>query len=133
MLVGHFAAGKTSVKRSLLCEKFVEEHETTDGIETEDTWVVNVDTAVNWQKSKYRLGRLPYTRMGVFAVCIEMNKTTNLGTVHKFQWRGGGWQNMGGSPVFNECIWGGHLLFRQLIGGGSHEFFRQSESENQQI
>ena len=24
----------------------------------------------------------------------------------------------GGSPVFNECIWGGHSLFRQSIGGG---------------
>ena len=40
-----------------------------------------------------------------------------LRTVHKFQRRGGGWQNMGGSPVFNECIWGGHSLFRQSIGG----------------
>ncbi len=50
MLVGHFAAGKTSVKRSLLHEQFVQEHKTTDGVETQDTCVVNVDTAVNWQK-----------------------------------------------------------------------------------
>ena len=40
MLVGHFAAGKTSVKRSLLNEKFVRKHLTTKGVETEDT--VNV-------------------------------------------------------------------------------------------
>ena len=50
MLVGHFAAGKTSVKRSLLHEQFVQEHQTTDGVETQDTCVVNVETTVNWQK-----------------------------------------------------------------------------------
>ena len=40
MLVGHFAAGKTSVKRSLLNEEFVAEHLTTEGVETGDS--VNV-------------------------------------------------------------------------------------------
>ena len=50
MLVGHFAAGKTSVKRSLLHEAFEGDHKTTVGVETEDTCTVNVDTAVNWQK-----------------------------------------------------------------------------------
>ncbi len=51
MLVGPYGAGKTSVKRSLLHEKFVHTHETTDGIETVDqTCVVNIDTAVNWRK-----------------------------------------------------------------------------------
>ena len=40
MLVGHFAAGKTSVKRSLLNEEFVPKHQATEGVETEDT--VNV-------------------------------------------------------------------------------------------
>ena len=40
MLVGHFAAGKTSVKRSLLNERFVSEYLTTKGVETEET--VNV-------------------------------------------------------------------------------------------
>ena len=40
MLVGHFAAGKTSVKRSLLNEEFVPMHLTTEGVETEET--VNV-------------------------------------------------------------------------------------------
>ena len=40
MLVGHFAAGKTSVKRSLLNEEFVSDHMTTRGVETEET--VNV-------------------------------------------------------------------------------------------
>lgn len=53
MLIGHFAAGKTSVKRSLLQEPFVKEHLTTDGIEMKDqTCVVDVDTAVNWQKGE---------------------------------------------------------------------------------
>ena len=37
MLVGHFAAGKTSVLRSLVNEDFREEHVTTDGVETEET------------------------------------------------------------------------------------------------
>ena len=40
MLVGHFAAGKTSVLRSLLNEDFRDEHVTTDGVDTEET--VNV-------------------------------------------------------------------------------------------
>ena len=40
MLVGHFAAGKTSVKRSLLSEPFVQGHLSTEGVETEET--VNV-------------------------------------------------------------------------------------------
>ena len=40
MLVGHFAAGKTSVKRSLLSEPFVQDHLSTEGVETEET--VNV-------------------------------------------------------------------------------------------
>ena len=30
---------------------------------------------------------------------------------------------MGGSPVFNACIWGGYSLFRQSIGGGHMSFF----------
>ena len=37
MLVGHFAAGKTSVKRSLLNEEFVSQYLTTKGVETEET------------------------------------------------------------------------------------------------
>ena len=42
MLVGHFAAGKTSVKRSLLNEDFVSRHQTTEGVEAEES--VNVFT-----------------------------------------------------------------------------------------
>ena len=52
MLLGHFAAGKTSVKRSLLCEEFIEEYISTDGVDTEDMCVVDVNTTVNWQKSR---------------------------------------------------------------------------------
>ena len=57
MLVGHFAAGKTSVKRSLLSEPFVQEHRSTEGVETEET--VNVipahveedkEGAATWEK-----------------------------------------------------------------------------------
>ncbi len=44
MLVGHYAAGKTSVKRSLLNEPFEKKHLTTDGVETEET--VNVQISV---------------------------------------------------------------------------------------
>ena len=40
MLVGHFAAGKTSVKRSLLSEPFVKVRLSTDGVETEETFNV---------------------------------------------------------------------------------------------
>lgn len=51
MLVGHFAAGKTSVTRSLLHEPFEPEHLTTIGIETQDQdCTVDVNSAVNWRK-----------------------------------------------------------------------------------
>ena len=58
MLVGHFAAGKTSVKRSLLNEPFEGEHLTTDGVETEET--INVHMSVvkegegerTWEKGR---------------------------------------------------------------------------------
>lgn len=53
MLVGYFSAGKSSVKRNLLNEKFLENHDSTVGIDTEDqTCVVDVETAVDWQKSE---------------------------------------------------------------------------------
>ena len=54
MLVGHFAAGKTSVKRSLLNQPFETEHLTTDGVETEDT--VNVHTSVVDNKNVWQKG-----------------------------------------------------------------------------
>ena len=38
------------MKRSLLGEKFVTEYKATDGVEIEDTCVVDVDKAMNWQK-----------------------------------------------------------------------------------
>ena len=55
MLVGHFAAGKTSVMRSLLNEDFIDKYVTTDGVETEETvdvFVVNVkkDKIYRWQR-----------------------------------------------------------------------------------
>ena len=58
MLVGHFGAGKTSVKRSLLGDEFKEEYETTDGVDTDD--MVEVASAAvekgenpQWRKSEY--------------------------------------------------------------------------------
>jgi hypothetical protein len=65
MLVGHFAAGKTSVKRSLLNEDFVEEHLTTDGVETEET--VNVHTSVVDNKNVWQKGEnVMETKMDVY-------------------------------------------------------------------
>ena len=57
MLVGHFGAGKTSVKRSLLNEEFVSQHVTTEGVETEETVKLymthvteNGEGAFRWKK-----------------------------------------------------------------------------------
>ena len=66
MLIGHLAAGKTSVKRSLLGEEFEDQHLTTDGVDTHDTCVVNVDTAINWQK-----GRPMYNLLLTVWMCIQ--------------------------------------------------------------
>ena len=58
MLVGHFAAGKTSVKRSLLNEGFVEEYLTTDGLETEQTVSVHMSVVkkgeiLEWKEGEF--------------------------------------------------------------------------------
>ena len=48
-----------------------------------------------------------------------------LGTVHKFQRRGwvAEYRGGGGSPVFNECIWGGSFTFQTINKGGVMNFF----------
>ena len=65
MLVGHFAAGKTSVKRSLLNEEFVPKHQETEGVETEETVNVSMthvkeegEGSFRWEK--VRSDFLPY-------------------------------------------------------------------------
>ena len=67
MLVGHFAAGKTSVKRSLLDEKFVRKYETTEGVETENTVNIFVTDVKEEGKGPFRWKKvtcdfLPYVR-----------------------------------------------------------------------
>ena len=57
MLVGHFAAGKTSVKRSLLNEDFVEEHLTTDGVKTEQTVSVHMSVVKKGEILEWKEGR----------------------------------------------------------------------------
>ena len=57
MLVGHYGAGKTSVKRSLLNETFVADYRSTKGVETEETLNVvmthvtkDSDRSLIWKK-----------------------------------------------------------------------------------
>ena len=71
MLVGHFAAGKTSVKRSLLNETFVPEHQATKGVETEDTVKVFVaqvkkkgKESLRWEKVRVDFLRYVYINYG---------------------------------------------------------------------
>ena len=50
MLLGHFGAGKTSVKRSLLYEPFENKHLSTDAIDVADhQCLVDINNSINWQ------------------------------------------------------------------------------------
>ena len=81
MLVGHFAAGKTSVKRSLLNEEFVRKHLTTKGVETEDTVNVFVTYVKDEGKGSFRWEKvrsdfLPYMHQ-LWKIFISRLNATN--------------------------------------------------------
>ena len=88
MLVGHFAAGKTSVKRSLLSEPFVQGHLSTEGVETEET--VNVIlTHVEEDKKELPYGRRcdqkPFSQMFLTVLWeITFPSRFNVQTHHMF-------------------------------------------------
>ena len=52
MIVGHFGAGKTSIKRSLLNEEFINQHIPTQGISLGNECHVDVTDAVGWKRGR---------------------------------------------------------------------------------
>ena len=52
MIVGHFGAGKTSIKRSLLNEKFINQHIPTQGISLGNECQVDVADVVEWRRGR---------------------------------------------------------------------------------
>ena len=70
MLVGHYAAGKTSVKRSLLNEEFVPDYRSTKGVETEEAVGVFTTHVTKDGKGSYRWQKV---WSAIFPTCIYYN------------------------------------------------------------